>query len=230
MNLKSVLIASTIGLSSVAGAQAADIVVPPAPIAIPDTLSTGSSSEGFYIGGHTGYDWGRSAVISNFDSEELLLKPHGFLGGIYAGYNLDSGNNVIIGIDADATYNHKPKNNDFASGAFHTDNQLRWSGTARARAGYAVDRFLPYIAGGMAIGNIKNTISEGHIGSLTESQTLIGWTAGAGIDFSATDNIILRLEYRYTDYGHKDFNYNDLLVLRDRFKTSEMRLGVAYKF
>ena len=60
-----------------------------------------------------------------------------------------------------------------------------------------------------------------------------GWTAGAGVDYAATDNVIVRLEYRYTDYGRKDFTADlDGLELgaSNKFKTNEIRLGVAYKF
>jgi outer membrane immunogenic protein len=97
-----------------------------------------------------------------------------------------------------------------------------------------MDRFLPYIAGGVAFGSVKNTLSSTDgidEVSVSQSKTLTGWTAGAGVDYAATDNVIVRLEYRYTDYGHKDFDFGvpDAGV-RDKFKTNEVRLGVAYKF
>ena len=109
------------------------------------------------------------------------------------------------------------------------ESKLRWSGAVRARAGYAVDRFLPYIAGGVAFGSVKNTLDNG-VDSVSQSKTLTGWTAGAGIDYAATDNVIVRLEYRYTDYGNKDFDFGGPVSIRDKFKTNEVRLGVAYKF
>ena len=65
--------------------------------------------------------------------------------------------------------------------------------------------------------------------SFSSSKTHTGWTAGAGVDYAATDNVILRLEYRYTDYGHKNFDV-DGVDTRNKFKTNEIRLGVAYKF
>ncbi|MCK1975216.1 outer membrane beta-barrel protein, partial [Bacillus safensis] len=84
-----------------------------------------------------------------------------------------------------------------------------------ARVGYAVDRFMPYLAGGVAFGNIKNSGSIDNIGSFSESKTLTGWTAGAGVDYAATDNLIVRLEYRYTDYGDKDIDFGGLNINRD---------------
>ncbi|MDH7784457.1 outer membrane immunogenic protein [Ochrobactrum sp. 19YEA23] len=228
MKLKALLLASTVALIAATGAKAADAVVEqePAPVVVAPTFTW----NGAYIGGQVGYGWGKS----NFSGDLYTygdVKPDGFLGGLYAGYNFDLGNNVVLGIDGDVTYNDVSKgidiyNGDLAVGSF--DNKLRWSGAVRARAGYAFDRFLPYIAGGVAFGDVKNSGSIGGVG-FSESKTLTGWTIGGGVDYAATDNLILRLEYRYTDYGDKDINFGDLSVKND-FKTNEVRLGVAYKF
>lgn len=228
MKLKTLLLASTVALVAATGAKAADAVIEqePAPVVVAPTFTW----NGAYIGGQVGYGWGKS----DFSGDLFTygdVKPDGFLGGLYAGYNFDLGNNVVLGIDGDITYNDVSKgidiyNGDLAVGSF--ENKLRWSGAVRARAGYAFDRFLPYIAGGVAFGNVKNSGDIGGIG-FSESKTLTGWTVGGGVDYAATDNLILRLEYRYTDYGDKDLDFGGLSVNND-FKTNEVRLGVAYKF
>ncbi len=227
MKIKALLLASTVALLAASGAKAADdIVDEPAPVIAAPTFTW----NGAYIGGQIGYGWGKSGFsgdIATFDS----VKPDGFLGGLYAGYNFDLGNNVVLGVDGDITYNDVSKgvdvyDGDLAVGSF--DNKLRWSGAVRARAGYAFDRFLPYIAGGVAFGSVKNNGDIYGVG-FSESKTLTGWTVGGGFDYAATDNVILRLEYRYTDYGDKSFDFNGLRVKND-FKTNEVRLGVAYKF
>ena len=60
---------------------------------------------------------------------------------------------------------------------------------------------------------------------------MIGWNIGAGIEYAATDNLILRAEYRYTDFGSKTFHG---LWGEDegkiKLRTNDIRLGVAYKF
>ncbi|EEX58176.1 MULTISPECIES: outer membrane protein, partial [Brucella] len=158
--------------------------------------------------------------------------PNGFIGGLYTGYNFDTGNNFILGLDANVDYNNLKKSRDFITSGNPVqttgETQLRWSGAVRARAGYAIDRFMPYIAGGVAFGGIKNSLRIGGEES-SKSKTQTGWTVGAGIDYAATDNVLLRLEYRYTDYGKKNFGLNDLDT-RGSFKTNDIRLGVAYKF
>ncbi|NKC50034.1 porin family protein [Ochrobactrum cytisi] len=229
MKLKALLLASTVALVVATGAKAADAVIEQEPV--PVVVAPTFTRSGAYIGGQIGYGWGKSDFSGDVYSFGNV-KPDGFLGGIYAGYNFDLGNSIVLGIDGDVTYNDVSKDidvysGDLAVGDFET--KLRWSGAVRARVGYAVDRFMPYLAGGVAFGNIKNSGSIDGIGSFSESKTLTGWTAGAGVDYAATDNLIVRLEYRYTDYGDKDIEFGGLNVNQD-FKTNEVRLGVAYKF
>lgn len=230
MSFKSLFIASAISLFPVISAHAADVIAAPEAESVAGPLPTAFNWEGAYIGGQTGYSWAGSKFSSHIGPETVTLKPRGFLGGVYGGYNLDSGNNVIFGFDADATYDHQPKDDSTVNGVIGIESRLRWSGAVRARAGYAFERFLPYIAGGMAIGNIKDTVSLARLGSEAERHTRIGWTVGAGVDYAATDNVILRLEYRYADYGRRDYDFGGYLDLRNRFKTNEIRMGVAYKF
>lgn len=231
MKLKSLLLASTVALLAATGAKAADAIVyeEPAPVVVAPSFTW----NGAYLGGQIGYGWGKSRFdAAGFDLGNV--KPDGFLGGLYAGYNFDLGNSVVLGIDGDITYNNLKDSaslfDDEGDTGVSLESKLRWSGAVRARAGYAVDRFLPYIAGGVAFGSVKNTLDDG-VESVSQSKTLTGWTAGAGIDYAATDNVIVRLEYRYTDYGNKnyDFGFADDSV-RNKFKTNEVRLGVAYKF
>ncbi|WP_273792014.1 outer membrane protein [Brucella anthropi] len=222
MKLKALLLASTVALLATTGAKAADAVIEQEPV--PVVVAPSFTWNGAYIGGQIGYGWGKSKFDDGFDT--LELKPDGFLGGLYAGYNFDLGNNVVLGIDGDVTYNNLK--DDFTGAGGSLESKLRWSGAVRGRVGYAFDRFLPYIAGGVAFGQVKNSGDVGPI-EFSESKTLTGWTAGAGVDYAATDNVIVRLEYRYTDYGDKDFNLGGFNV-NDDFKTNEVRLGVAYKF
>ncbi|MEJ5081067.1 outer membrane protein [Ochrobactrum sp. MYb379] len=233
MKIKSILLATTFAFAGISGANAADAIVYEEPVAVVMPAPVFSWNGG-YLGGQIGYGWGKS-TYSDVDGFGGRLKPDGFLGGLYAGYNFDVGNSIVLGVDGDVTYNNLKKrfsetdeDGDFDS----VETKLRWSGAVRARAGVAVDRFLPYIAGGVAFGSIKNSgtsIVDGVEEGFSTSKTHTGWTAGAGVDYAATDNVILRLEYRYTDYGHKNFEI-DGENTRNKFKANEVRLGVAYKF
>ncbi len=225
MNLKTLLLASTVALVAASGAKAADAVVAqePAPVAVAPAFSW----TGPYIGGQVGWGWAKSKFSG--DLGDGKISPNGFLGGVYGGYNYDFGNNFVAGLEGDVTYNDVHKTFTGDNGASMRTN-LRWAGAVRARVGYSIDRFLPYIAGGVAFGDVKNTYSPVAGLSVDQSKTLTGWTAGAGIDYAMTDNVILRAEYRYTDFGHKNYDFDNDLNVRDKFKTNEVRLGVAYKF
>lgn len=227
-NIKSLLLASAVAIVSISGAKAADAIVDQQPV--PVVAAPSFTWNGAYVGGQVGYGWGKSEFEGG-----IKVKPDGFVGGLYAGYNFDLGNNVVLGIDGDVSYNNLK---DSYSGSVdditgEVESKLRWSGAVRARAGYAVDRFLPYIAGGVAFGSVKNLISlTDGVDEITvsESKTYTGWTIGGGVDYAATDNLILRLEYRYTDYGKKEFDFGEGVGIEDKFKTNEVRLGIAYKF
>jgi outer membrane immunogenic protein len=229
MKFRILLGASLLAVVASTGAYAADAIVAqePAPMAAP-AFSWG----GAYIGGEVGWGWGRAKLDDKNNGQSSEFKPNGFIGGVYAGYNFDMGNNVILGVDGNFDYNDLKKSHDYISNgsAVQTsaETKLRWSGAVRARAGYAVDRLMPYIAGGVAFGGVKNSLNIGG-SSYDSNKTLTGWTIGTGVDYAATDNVLLRLEYRYTDFGNKDFGLGNINT-RGSFKTNDIRLGVAYKF
>ena len=72
-----------------------------------------------------------------------------------------------------------------------------WLATVRGRVGYAFDRFLPYITGGLAVGNIKAS-QPGFTGG---DDTNAGWTAGGGLEFVIAGNWTAKAEYLYVDLG-----------------------------
>lgn len=185
---------AVVGIATMLGAApafAADVIMeePPAPVA-PVELAPAVTWAGPYLGLYGGYGF-------NGESSSVLgdVEEDGFLGGVFAGYNRQSGS-FVYGIEGDAGYNNK---NGF-NGTEAT--QGRFEGSLRGRLGFAVtDRVLLYGTGGVAGQQLKYmTTPNGH-----DEQGMIGWTAGAGVDALVTDNIFTRLEYRYTDFGSNEF-------------------------
>ncbi|GAA5098394.1 outer membrane protein [Bartonella acomydis] len=126
-------------------------------------------------------------------------------------------------------------NQDVTSVAEAVGFKQKWAGATRVRVGFAAaDRIMPYVAGGVAYTQLEAAYGQAKIGdksfsstSSDETATMVGFTIGGGIDFAVTDNVLLRAEYRYSDYGKKKFfakekEYN--------FNTNDFRVGVAYKF
>ena len=168
-------------------------------------LAAGHDWSGAYLGGQMGYASGTSRYSSDID-EQLKFSPDGFLGGIYGGYNHQFSNNMVLGLDADFSLANIKNNGKYYDGGIRdpevgTSIKMRWNGAARIRAGYAVDRFLPYVAAGLSYGKYKLSVWDEEGSMLDVSKTRTGWTIGAGLDYAVTDNLIARVEYRYSDFG-----------------------------
>ncbi|TIX52502.1 MAG: porin family protein, partial [Mesorhizobium sp.] len=61
---------------------------------------------------------------------------------------------------------------------------------------------------------------------LQRRNTMLGWTAGVGTDIKITDNVFGRVEYRYTDFGDKDFDGIGKVKSTD----NRVTFGVGMKF
>ena len=233
-------------------AMAADAIVaeePIAPVVAPVITWTGG-----YIGVHAGYGWGDTHDKNNPDAAKQDID--GFLGGLQAGYNWQFDNNVVLGAEADISFGdvkekwYDRDNNQYSP--YYGEDKVKVSGSLRARLGYAADRFMPYVTGGLAWASQKHTLgcdaglvtatngcqnrAGGQQFETSKSKTSVGWVVGAGAEYALTDNWILRGEYLYTDLGKNkvtlsDPNYPTAIADREfETKFSTVRLGVSYKF
>ncbi|WP_375612156.1 MULTISPECIES: outer membrane protein [unclassified Bartonella] len=113
----------------------------------------------------------------------------------------------------------------------HTLKQ-KWTGATRVRVGFSAGRVMPYIAGGVAYGQFQDILSTVITGgepfnrTSDVTKTMIGYTLGGGVDFAMTDHLIVRAEYRYSDFGKRKFK-DEIEV---KYKTNDFRAGIAYKF
>ena len=172
-------------------AQAADI--DPAPV-----VEEAHDWRGSYFGIQGGGVFG-----SNVTASAPIVAPVAFAngtdldgvhGGIFGGYNFQSGN-IVFGIDNDFSFTSA----DTTSGNAIAD--LRTLSSVRGRVGYAFDRVLPYVTGGLAYGNVRARSP----GFGTDSQFQFGWTAGAGVETALTDYVSARVQYTYSDLGSDGF-------------------------
>jgi outer membrane immunogenic protein len=137
-------------------AGAADIpvkrVVPiPAPASAPPSYLNWS---GFYLGVNGGWEGGRSHF--NFDGLGAMpgrFNASGWQVGGTAGYNYQIGH-VVLGVESDIDWSNLNGSTTCPVTGFTCQTQNNWLGTVRGRAGYAFDRFLPYVTGGLAVGDI----------------------------------------------------------------------------
>ena len=87
-----------------------------------------------------------------------------------------------------------------ADGGGSCQTKQDWFGTTRGRIGYAFGRWLPYVTGGAAYGDIKALQSNG-----TSTTVKFGWTAGGGLEYSIDRNWSAKVEYLHLDLGTADF-------------------------
>ncbi|MES0189845.1 porin family protein [Mesorhizobium sp. C416B] len=194
---------------------------------------------GVYVGAAGGYAWGNSTYDGAGSPAgppfiSTSVDPKGGFGGAYVGYNYQFNGNYVIGVEADANFADVKGDNTFPAGppVVFASGELKWFGSARLRAGYAFDRFLPFVTGGLAIGHYSGA-NNFPGGSIENSDNMVGWTVGAGLDYAVTDNLIARFEYRYSDYGRKSqpapFDFPTQQARLD-LTTNDVRVGLAYKF
>lgn len=176
--------------------------------------------------------------------------------GAKAGYNQQWGS-FVAGLEGDISWFHFNKTaatagNPFlafgaGSAAFSTSVSTNWLATIRPRLGYAVNTALFYVTGGLAVGDVK--YSNTYVGfsprgagfefeAAAVSQTRVGWTVGAGVDYAVTPHWVLSAEYLHVDLGSVSTSG---LVTTGNLNTAAFnvstklhsdigRVGLAYKF
>jgi outer membrane immunogenic protein len=184
-----------------------------------------------------------------------LSATNAIVGG-KAGYNRQWGN-FVAGVEGDISWLHFNKTVatagspfltfPFGTAAFTTTVSTNWLATIRPRIGYAIDKALFYATGGVAIGDVK--YSNAYVGfsplglglefeQASASQTRVGWTVGAGIDYAITPHWVVSGEYLHVDLG--SVSTSGLVTtggaptatfnVSTKLRSDIGRFGIAYKF
>jgi outer membrane immunogenic protein len=239
--MKKILLASVALMISHAAYAADAIIEEPVPVEV-----AGFSWTGFYVGIHGGYSWAEG----DFSSPELAPgiayisegDLDGFLVGVHAGAQYQFDNNIVLGVEIDVDY--RDADDDaalFIAGGpvppLSIGSEINWTGSARLRAGYAMDRWLPYVTGGFAFADYDATLLAAGAPfpapfGTSFSDTSVGWTVGVGAEYAFTDNLIFRAEYRYSDFGDSDGPFLLAPIGDSEFEltSNDITLGISYKF
>lgn len=228
--------------ASVVPAMASDLPTrkgqPRAPMAEPAFSWTG-----FYGGVQGGYAWGNDNTKEYLTSTwqfiglQNFFKPNGIAYGVHAGANYQTGN-LVVGVEADAEGARlrggfvDPPAAPFNPGGYGR-TKIDFQGSMRVRFGYAFDRVLVYATGGLAMANFQSTYSNWALLSEAFDKTVSGWTVGGGVEYALTNNLTIRSEYRYTDFGliqnHSQIAFPGFSgTQKPRYST--VRAGISYKF
>jgi outer membrane immunogenic protein len=193
---------------------------------------------GFYVGvfgggGYGNHNLNNANGPAGFANFTVNYSSTGAVAGGELGYNWQSGN-YIIGLEGDYSWADINGNDNFALGSDDA-TKLRGAATFRARGGIAVDRLLLFFTGGWAHGELTHTNTDPVFGIDKFSVNRSGLTAGGGIAYAVTNNVIGKLEYRYYDFGTyaragSPLTPNGQLPFNVANTYSVVTLGLDYKF
>ena len=217
--MKKILLASVAVLAlSAVSASAADIQRRQAiPAKAPVYVAPIYNWTGPYIGIYGGGGWGRSDFSTPISSGPF--NTSGVVLGGTLGYNYQMGQ-AVFGIEGDAGWSNIRGSTPCIGTTCETRNN--WLSTVRGRLGLAVDRFMPYVTGGAAFGDIKTSVA----GIGDARTTKAGWTAGGGVEAAIAGPWTAKAEYLYVDLGRG----GSILGSDSKFQSHIVRAGLNYRF
>jgi outer membrane immunogenic protein len=212
-------------------ARAADIPMK-APMRAP-AASLPYDWSGFHVGVNVGYGWGSNTGdrwASHTDPSGEFgayfaaggnglpgVKPKGVIGGVQVGYNWQASPNWVWGLIADFQASDMKASASslvtppvFVLSTTQSNSaHIKWLGTVRGKAGFALNNGLLYGTGGLAYGKVdtdvvfdcSTTCIFGLAYAGSRSSWRAGWTIGAGWNFALSRNWIFGIEYLYVDLG-----------------------------
>jgi outer membrane immunogenic protein len=212
-SLSALALVSTMGAANAADIQRRQAMPTKAPVYAPMYNWTG-----FYVGINGGYGFGRSDTSAPFASGSF--RPTGGVVGGTVGYNWQNGP-AVFGVEGDIDWSNI-RGSAACGAGFSCETKNSWLSTARGRVGYAFDRFLPYVTGGLAVGDIKNNVTG--VGSATSTKA--GYAIGGGVEAALAGPWTAKVEYLYADLGRGA----SVLGADTKFNTSLVRAGLNYRF
>ena len=222
-----VAVSAIVGLS---GALAADLPgrrQPPAPSPYLSPVPAFSWT-GFYAGVNGGYGFGKFTKGGKFD----FGSANGGMFGVTAGYNYQVAPNFVLGVEGDYDWASLSgaRTNVVGLSTISARSRLNSIGSLRGRAGYAVDRALLYVTGGIAGGNIKSSLNAiGPAATGADSSFRTGYVLGAGIEYAFTNNISAKAEYTYTSFSSKGM-FPAPYSIQTGLNVSAVKAGLNYHF
>ncbi|WJI78809.1 MULTISPECIES: outer membrane beta-barrel protein [unclassified Mesorhizobium] len=230
--MKQVAVAAAIFLAATGSAWSADILEPAAPV-------SSFNWSGLYVGAQGGYSWVDSSITfpgfpGGFEGNP---SPNAFSLGGQAGYRYQFDGGVVVGVEGDIySYFNKEDAAQLNSGPNGESITVNYGGSLRGQVGYAFDRFLPYVTGGLAFIDYSGGgigFFPGPIVAGTDfSETKAGWTVGAGLAYAITDHFVANVDYRYSDYGSTTFAtpFAGVGTTKVDLKENAVKFALSYKF
>lgn len=180
---------------------------------------------GCYAGGHADGGFGQQdladtagalAPTTGFTSANL--RTTGYMLGGQVGCDYQFGANWVLGIEGAASGGNiggRATAAQTVPGGGPGDNATfkdttDFLASVTARSGYAWDRWLLYAKGGVALADNRYSVPGVFAGlpyDFDGSETRLGWTAGAGIEWALWNDWSVKLEYDYYGFGTRNVTF-----------------------
>ena len=225
-------------LACAGSAQAADLYVK-APAPAPAYYDW----SGIYVGANAGYGWGDAGWIfspaqffADTSGQSFTTQPKGALAGGQIGINKQIGS-WVFGAEVTGDWSDMKQTLVGPLPPFTGDTwttKLKDLETLTARVGYAYNNWLFHGKAGGATGEVSvHALSDLQTTAgvaFGQSQRLWGVTAGAGIEYGLTPNIILGVEYDFTSLFPGQFNGLGSAVIDGVRNTTPVSFGALHSF
>jgi outer membrane immunogenic protein len=220
--------AATFCLSLPGPSRAADMPVPTkAPMPLPVFSWTGC-----YLGAHAGGGWAKKDITDPVQLVQDLLSggpvtagvttvsvnPTGVVVGGQFGCDYQFAPNWVVGFEGAAAGSTMKSSTNvllplgFPGEAALVTVRTDFIASATARLGYAADRWLFYVKGGVGFAGDKYDVTGAFTGILFAFEGLdqrLGWTVGGGFDWAFSSHWSLALEYDFYEFGHRNVLMSD---------------------
>ena len=203
----------------------------------------GADKGGFYIGVKGGYEYkdndsSKVTDTTNNATNHNWKNESGYAVGGAFGYNF-AGMGVPVRAEAEYLYHNQFKYSatNSTTGTFSSKIDIH---TVFANFYYDIKTstaFTPYVGAGLGVAWVNQKVAStfggwtptAHDGNY--DTTNFAWNVGAGVGYSVTDNVILDLGYRYTNYGDS----KKVSVGTTQFRAKDLTghsalLGLRYQF
>jgi outer membrane immunogenic protein len=184
---------------------------------------------GFYAGVHGGFGSGNVDDGGSLDVD-------GWFGGGQIGYNWQApGSPWVLGLEVDSAFAGIDGSESATAGGLTAtvSSEINYFGTARVRAGYAINNVLVYGTGGLAWANneVKLTLAGGGASaSISDEQMHVGYAVGGGLEWAFAPQWSAKVEYLYLGLGSQTYFGNIAGGFDADLNAHTVKVGLNYRF
>jgi len=241
--MKKVLLIVGVSAALIAGRASGTELAAPTGRTLP---AVGFSWTGFYIGGHIAGafqqgDWS-NVDPPGLNTSDANFRHWGFAGGGQIGFNYQY-KGFLLGIEAERSWSSlsETQNSCYAT-TFPAlqpqtcTTQSQWFADVAVRLGVAWQRLLLYAKVGESWGhfNYDNACMPCFSRNYYATETRAGRITAGGIEYALLDNLTLKIEYDYLDFGKETLNFlgtsGDMFTQDIANRIHVLKLGVNYLF